>query len=152
MSELFEDSEQVEDDLEEHIAQNFEPLQTSGDGAPDIADALISDQGDVRMYGVWLFESAGHRQLLDYALQTYYSGGGDEYLSKSGIGREADIVRQTVSRYIDTLAKVGIFETEGQKRLRYRVDEDSEVLQTMAVLNQQLMERLDESDASEADN
>jgi hypothetical protein len=85
----------------------------------------------------WLFKARGRAGLVEYALRAIHDG--MMYAqNKSELSDNASVSRHSVIRYIDDLVALGIYEEHGNKRSRYKPNEDSRVLAAIDAANDEL--------------
>ena len=123
-------------DLKDHIEREFVPLEDENE-----KESRMARWREEYPYpAVWLLRQKGRASLVDHALEEITTSGNPSAYPKAQIAERADVSRQTVHDYIEDLVSVGIFDTEGNRRVRYRADPDSEVLDRLQDLNETILQ------------
>jgi len=101
-------------------------VERMGDAGPlkmqsGMANETKLDILDEPMLLTFLFGSESRRVLLEWFIGLAEDEKNYDSFSKTEIHRETGLSRKTVGEHIDILHKMGLIETEGDKRVRYRI-------------------------------
>lgn len=143
-SRLFEDATPVSGSLDSYLREEYE-LIDSDDHDTTAWQSAADTEANTNRPVTWLLGRKAHRAAIQYAISELTSDDPDlRYHSKSALAEKMVVSRQAVAPLLPNLAKAGIFKTKGNKRLRYAVNEDSNVLRLLIAADREVAAKFDD--------
>lgn len=143
-SRLFEDATPVSSELDSHLATDYERVEEST-YSTDAWTTAVDTDSEVNRPITWLLSRPAYRAAIQWCLSELNSDDpSTKYHSKAALAEKTVISRQSLSPNIPVLAEVGIFKTKGNKRKRYAINHDSEILKLLVAADRSVAKAFEE--------
>jgi biotin operon repressor len=134
----------VSSELDSHLATDYERVEEST-YSTDAWTTAVDTDSEVNRPITWLLSRPAYRAAIQWCLSELNSDDPDlSYHSKAAIAEKTVISRQSLSPNIPDLAEVGIFKTKGNKRVRYAINKDSEILKLLVAADRAVAQAFEE--------